>query len=136
LTEQQLRLTGLPTQFADAVLQVDLYRWNPQKQTWSEDRWATAYNSIHAAKQIWQSPISVVVPIDSPRRDELRDQPRLPEGTYLVRLYLIRGQADPAGRAAVEPEPIGHVEINGVWPPGYQPPRIVDFANVRRIADK
>jgi hypothetical protein len=136
LTEQQLRLTGLPAQFGDAVLQVDLHRWNPQTQTWSEDRWGTAYNAVHAARQIWQSPVSVVVPVDSPHRDQMRKHPHLPDGAYLVKLSLVRGEGDPTGRAAVAPASLGYVEISGEWPPGYQPPKIVDFANVRRIADK
>ena len=129
LSEQQLRLTDIPSQFKELPMQVNLYRWNGETKAWSEDRWATAFSTVNAEKLIWQNPILVTAPRDSERAPTLKKDALLPAGAYLIRIY-----ADTEQKTRNDPlyvldddEFVGQVEITGEWKPGYQPPKIVKF---------
>lgn len=133
LTNQHLRITGVPERFGKMPLKVDLYRWDSETKSWSPERWATAFGPINGKQSVWQNMMTATAPRDSDRVTSVRrDEPLLPSGNYLAKIFIDRD-----GKVAKDPdyelgerEFVGQVEINGDWPPGYQPPKTIAFPRV------
>ena len=72
--------------------------------------------------------ISAVAPRDSERAAELEEGYLLPGGRYLVKVYIDRADRTKADRdyAISEREFFAELETDGDWPPGYQPPKIIE----------
>jgi len=130
LTNQHLRITGVPERFNKLPLKVVLYRWDAETNAWSKDRWATAFGPVNGKQSMWQNMMTATSPRESPRAATVRrEDSLLPAGRYLAKLYLDRdGQVanDPDFKLS-DREFVGQIELNGDWPPGYQPPKIVEF---------
>ena len=127
LTDQQLRIVGLPDGLDGKLLKVDIYRWTNGQ--WSESPWGTAENPVAGEQRLWQSMVSALAPAGSQRARELRGltETRLPGGRYLVKIYIDeqdRAKRDP-GYQFSEDDFHAQVETDGRWPPGYQPPKII-----------
>lgn len=135
LSEQQLRITDIPVPFSDMPMQVDIYRRLPGTGQWSEHRWATGFSRVNGKRHVWQNPILVTAPADSPRAKEFSEgrQRLLPTGEYRIRILIdLTGKTkkDPTYELG-EAEFVAEVQITGNWKPGYQPPKIVQFPKQR-----
>tara|TARA_R110002072_G_scaffold145460_1_gene292027 strand:+ start:186198 stop:187988 length:1791 start_codon:yes stop_codon:yes gene_type:complete len=133
LSEQQLRVTDIPAAFSDLPLQVDIYRRIPRTGKWSEHRWATGFSRVNGKRHVWQNPILVTAPADSPLAKEFRERKLLPSGEYRIRILIDRERKtvkDPTYELA-EAEFVAEVQISGTWKPGYQPPKEVRFPPAR-----
>lgn len=108
LTEQHLRIVDLPAGLDGKLLQADLYR--REGDGWSKERWGTVDGGVNAEKRQFQNLVAAVAPRGS-KAPHFADK-RLPGGRYLVRI-------------TIDGVPWREVEIDGAWPPGYQPPKIV-----------
>lgn len=129
LTSQHLRITGFPERWKDSPWQVDLYAWDHEARTWSPQRVGTVFGRINP-QGVGQHMVSVVYPSNSPPPETVRNEPRLPHGPWLARLYVDRERKTDhdAGYLLGTAEFVGETEIRGDWPPGYQPPKIIEFA--------
>lgn len=133
LTEQQLRITDVPAAFSDMPLQVDIYCRRPGTQQWSEHRWATGFSRVNGKRHVWQNPILVAAPADSPLAKEFRERKLLPAGEYRIRILIDRSgktEKDPTYELS-KAEFVAEVHISGNWKPGYQPPKVVHFPHAR-----
>ena len=133
LTDQQLRIVGLPDRLDKMLLKVDLYRH--ENGRWSKTPWGTADNRVVGERGLWQSMVSAAAPAASERGKRMRGtiETRLPGGRYLVKIYVdqrYRTRAD-GGYELGEADLYGQVETDGEWPPGYQPPKIIQAPAVR-----
>lgn len=133
LSEQQLRITDVPAAFSDLPLQVDIYRRLPRTEKWSEHRWATGFSRVNGKRHVWQNPILVTAPTDSPLAEEFRERKLLPPGEYRIRILIDRERKTvnnpkyELGKA----EFVAEVQISGNWKPGYQPPKVIRFPLAR-----
>lgn len=127
LTGQHLRITDLPAELDAKLLKVDLYRWTGDG--WSETPWGTAENPINGKQNVWQSMVFGVAPRGSERAGELQtaQEFQLSAGRYLLKIYVDRQDKTKGDRDydLGDADLYGQVEIDGSWPPGYQPPKIV-----------
>jgi hypothetical protein len=125
LTEQHLRIVGLPTKYDKMLLKVDIYRW--EGNAWSSRRVATADNPVNGERHMWQSLVLAVAPRGSAQADELHRHAQLPAGRYLVKIYVDAENAtqQDADYVLGERNFVGQVETRGTWKPGYQPPKII-----------
>jgi hypothetical protein len=127
LTGQHLRIVDLPRRLDKKLLRADLYRW--EGESWSETPWGTAENPINGEKSLWQSMVFAVAPRGSERAAELAkaDEAQLPGGRYLVKIYVDEQDRTKDDREyeSGAGELYAEVEIDGAWPPGYQPPKII-----------
>lgn len=133
LSEQQLRITDVPAAFSDLPLQVDIYRRIPRTGKWSEHRWAAGFSRVNGKRHMWQNPILVTAPTDSPLAEEFRKRKLLPPGEYRIRILIDRERRtvnDPTYELG-EPEFVAEVQISGNWKPGYQPPKVIPFPLAR-----
>lgn len=130
LTSQHLRITGLPAHFAEKLLQVDLYCWTDAG--WAKQRVATADGPVGKQQQ-WQNIVAVVAPRGSAAAREALRTRQLPAGRYLMRVYVDRHdqRRENADYKFTPADMLGEIEIQGDWPPGYQPPKIVEMPHRR-----
>ncbi len=133
LSEQQLRITDIPAAFSDLPLQVDIYRRIPRTGKWSEHRWATGFSRVNGKRHVWQNPILVTAPADSPLVKEFRERKLLPPGEYRIRILIDRDRktVKDATYELGEAEFVAEVQTSGEWKLGYQPPKIVQFPKSR-----
>jgi len=126
LTGQHLRIVDLPARFDKKLLRADIYR--RVEGNWSQTPWATAENPVVGQRHLWQSMVFAVAPRDSARGRLLRADQPLPAGRYLIKIYVDRDDRAKADRdyELSNADFYGQVEINGPWPRGYQPPKIID----------
>ncbi len=128
LSGQHLRITNLPASQGKKLLRVDVFAWTDRG--WSAKPAATAENPINGAKGLWQSMIATLAPRGSQRAKQMREGKTapLPAGKYLVRIFIDRRDKAKHDRDyQMGPEDFyGEVEIDGRWPAGYQPPKIIE----------
>jgi hypothetical protein len=124
-TNQHLRIVDLPERFGRNLLRADLYRIEGDRV--SAAPWATAENPIVGKRRMWQSLVFAVAPRGSDRAKGLRPDHSLPEGRYLVKIYIDRDDKTKEDRdyQLGQREFYGQVVTRGEWKPGYQPPMIV-----------
>jgi len=130
LTEQHLRIVDLPKGLDKKILQVNIYPWDGDH--WSSEIWGTSQNPINGEKNEWQNLVSEVAKRDSDRAKEMQSgKCRIPRGRYLVKIYVDKADRTIKQRDSElsETEFIGQVEIDGDWPPGYLPPKIIQAPN-------
>lgn len=131
-TPQQVRITGLPEGLDQKLLRVEIYRW--EEGAWSETPWAMADGPINGNDRLFQSLVYATAPRGSDRADEylLDREALLPAGRYLFRVFIDREGRSQADRdyELGEAEFFGEIEHDGDWPPGYQPPLILDASAV------
>ena len=129
-TGQQLRITGLPQEWRDKLLRVDIYRW--EGQSWSAVRVATGDGYVNGPQRLWQNMILGIARRNQPDAivDALEKR-LLPAGKYHAKLYLDREEKLVSQRDYVlgANEFVGSVEFSGQWKPGYQPPKIAEFTS-------
>ncbi|HEX5106573.1 MAG TPA: hypothetical protein VFV87_22290 [Pirellulaceae bacterium] len=121
VTEIWFKLEGIPAEYDQLVLQVDLYRWDDKSQAWTPDRWATADRPVFGKGGLWQNHLSLTAPRDSARAAEFARRPSLPAGKYLAKVYLDRQHKfEKQFPAELGPDDLlGQVEVNSRWPAGY-----------------
>ena len=129
LSEQQMRITDIPRQYAGMTLQINLHHVDSDSGQVSPERWATGISRVNPDNGIWQNPILVTAPVTAERAARFRRKPELPTGQYQVRILI-----DQHNKLKTNPETalddtdlVGSLSIHGEWKPGYQPPRIIAF---------
>ena len=121
VTEVWFKLEGVPEQYDQKLLQVDLHRWDEKTKSWSKDRWATGDRQVFGKGQLWQQHLSVTAPRESSRAKEIVDKPTLPPGKYLAKIYIDQtGKLQKDYQAELGPsEFVGQVEVDSRWLAGY-----------------
>jgi hypothetical protein len=129
VTDVWFKLEGVPAKYDQQLLQVDLHRWDEKAKSWSQDRWATGDRQVFGKGQLWQQHLSITAPRDSARAKDIADQPALPPGKYLAKIYI-----DQTGKLLKDylaqlgkDEFVGEVEIDSRWPVGYGTMTVVRF---------
>jgi hypothetical protein len=125
LTEQHLKLTDLPDAALGGVLRGDVYPWDDQTQAWSNDRAGFVEGPVNAQQRVFQNMVTQTAKAtDDAAATAVRKQPRLPAGRYRVVLSIDR--RDGAQKSVNRDwQPLGTIQVDGDWPPGYQPPKTV-----------
>ncbi len=119
VSEVWLKLTDVPEEFDQKLLQVDLY---PREgDSWSKERWATSDRPVFGKGRLWQHSLSLTAPRGSERADTIRDRKTLPPGRYLVKVYVDRtGKLSREYSAELgDADLVGAVEVESRWPEGY-----------------
>lgn len=129
LSEQQMRITDIPMQYAGMTLQINLHHIDSASGQVSAERWATGISRVNPDNGIWQNPILVTAPVTADRAARFRRKPELPAGQFQVRLLIDQHNKlkhNPQ-TALDDSDLVATVSIHGEWKPGYQPPRIIAF---------
>ncbi|MBA3312156.1 MAG: hypothetical protein M3552_01845 [Planctomycetota bacterium] len=119
VSEIWFKLTDVPEEFDQKLLQVDLYR--QEGDGWSKDRWATSDRPVFGKGRLWQHSLGLTAPRGSARAEEIRGRQTLPAGRYLAKIYVDRsGKLAADFRAEMGAEDLwGEIEVESRWAEGY-----------------
>jgi hypothetical protein len=134
-TEAWLKLENTPPSWSDKLLQADVYAWDDKAGTWEAKPIASSDRVVWGKGKLWQHTVTLFAEPDSPRAKRWSTgKPSLPQGRYLVKVYV-----DTEGRLAKdwtatlgEADYVGQVEVRGAWKEGYNQMTIADGSKVRK----
>lgn len=128
VTEIWLKIEGVPAEYDQMLLQVDLYRQTDSG--WSEYRVATSDRPVFGKGKLWQHSLSLTAPRDSAWSKQISNQ-RLAPGRYLVKIYVDQtGKLQKDYKAELgEQDLVGQVEVESRWPAGYGRMTVLRFPN-------
>jgi len=134
-TELWLKLTACPPGWGDKFLQARVFAWDAKRKAWDETPIAVSDRVVSGKANLWQHSLTLLAAKDSERAKAWRSgKPSLPDGKYLLRVYVdgdgklakdwkaVLGEADLAGQ----------VEFQAKWREGYNAMTAVDASKVRK----
>ncbi len=126
VTDIWLKLTDVPEQYDQMLLQADLYRRIGDE--WSAHRVASSDRLVFGKGKLWQHSLSLTAPRGSDWADQMKSK-QLPPDIYLVKLYIDQtGKLQKNFRAELgDADFVGQVEVNSRWPAGYGRMTVVQF---------
>ena len=134
-TDIWFKLDQTPPAWGDKFLQARVFAWDAKKQAWEDAPVAVTDRVVFGKGRVWQHNLTLLAARDSDRAKAWRSgKPTLPEGMYLVKVYMDRdgrlakdwtaelGDADYAGQA----------EFRGRWREGYGAMTAVNAGTVKK----
>jgi hypothetical protein len=128
LSELQMRIVNIPAELANKHLIVKVRR-SGSAQDERESLVAVAESLVNDKQNLWQNAFTIYSrsSVEEERSIEEAQQPiaiadAVPEGEYVVEVWL----KEPQGKVRI----LGQSTILAPWPPGYQPPKIVEWKDV------
>ena len=121
-SELWFKLTDLPENLGDKLLEVRIFAWNVQKKTWEAEPIATSDRAVAAKQRLWQHTVTLLAPEKSDRLTKWKKgKPSLPSGNYLVKLYADRtGKLKEDWKKELdEKDYVGEIEFRAEWKEGY-----------------
>lgn len=134
-TDIWFKLTNCPPAWGDKYLQARVFAWDARQGKWEETPIAVTDRVVSGKANLWQHNLTLQAAKDSERaRTWGAGKPSLPEGKYLVRVY-VDGQGELAKdwKAVLgEGDFVGQAEFMARWREGYGAMTAVDAARVTR----
>ena len=134
-TDLWLKLTACPPEWGDKFLQARVFAWDDETKTWSDTPVAVSDRVVFGKGALWQHNLTLLAAKDSGRAKAWRaGKPSLPEGKYLLRVYLdAEGRLAKDWKAALgDTDFAGQVEFSAKWRAGYGAMTAVDAAKVKK----
>lgn len=134
-TEIWLKLTNTPPEWADKLLQVTLFAWNPNKDSWESEPIAISDRGVWGKGKLWQHNLALLAEKDSARAKEWREgKPALSAGRYLLKVHVDakeRLKSDWNGILG-DAEFVGETVVESKWPKGYGRMTTLEASQLRR----
>lgn len=134
-TDIWLKLTDCPPAWGDKFLQARVFAWDARQGKWEDAPVAVSDRVVWGEGKLWQHNLTLLAAKGSDRaRAWGEGKPSLPEGKYLVRVYL-DGEGKLAGdwKAVLgEGDFVGQAEFAARWREGYGAMTAIDAAKVRK----
>jgi hypothetical protein len=134
-TDLWLKLTDCPPAWGDKFLQARVYAWDSRRKAWEDAPVAVSDRVVSGQGKLWQHNLTLLAATDSDRAKAWRaGKPSLPEGKYLLRVYLDGGNRLAADWKAVlgDADFVGQAEFSARWREGYGAMTVVDAGKVRK----
>lgn len=134
-TDLWLKLTACPPAWGDKFLQVRVFAWDDMKKAWGDTPVAVSDRVVSGKAKLWQHNLTLLAEKGTERAKAWRaGKPTLPEGKYLLRVYLDgEGKLTKDWKAVLGDADFGgQVEFAAKWRAGYGAMTAVDAAEVRK----
>ena len=121
-TDLWLKLTDCPPAWGDKLLQVRVFAWDDTRKAWEADPVAVSDRVVFGKGKVWQHNLALLGAKGSERVKAWRvGKPSLPEGKYLVKVYLdADGRLGKDWKAQLgEADFAGQGEFRARWREGY-----------------
>lgn len=112
-----------------------VFAWNEKAKAWEATPVAVSDRVVSGKGKLWQHNLTLLAAKDSDRAKAWRaGRPTLPEGKYLLKVYLdAEGKLVKDWKAVLgDDEFVGQVEFTAKWRDGYGAMTAVDAAKVRK----
>ncbi len=132
-SEVWLKISNTPGPWGEKLLQVSVHAFDQQANAWQKSPIALCDRPVDGNGNYWQHWLILVGERDSDRLKALQDQPRLPAGRYLVRVFVDstkRLEKDWRARMDMR-EYVGETVIDTEWPNGYGSMTVIDAATIK-----
>jgi hypothetical protein len=134
-SESWFKLTNTRPEWADRMLQVDIYAWNAKDGAWELSPIATSDRAVYGKGKLWQHTLTLSAAKNSPLAKSWKEvAAALPKGKYLVKVFV-----DARGRLGQEPgavlgkeDFVGQAQIESAWPSGYGRMTVLDSQSLRK----
>jgi hypothetical protein len=116
-----LKVTDCPPEWAGKLLQVRLFPWDAKRNAWEDFPIAVSDRPVNGKAALWQHNLTLLSAKNLDRAKEFRAKPALPEGRYLVRMYLdTEGKLAKDWKASLtDKEKVAEAEVSSPWTAGY-----------------
>jgi hypothetical protein len=117
-----LKVTDLPENLGDKLLQVRVFAWDARKKAWETEPIATSDRAVATKARLWQHNLTLLALENSERFGAWKKgKPSLSGGNYLAKLYADReGKLkDDWKQELGEEDFVGQVEFRAEWKEGY-----------------
>ena len=133
-TDIWFKITNTPPAWADKLVQVRVFAWDSTKKAWEVEPIASTDRKVWGGGKLFQHNLTLQGAAGSDRAKAWKAKPALPEGKYLVRVYL-----DADGKLAKDwtaelgaADFVGEAEVTSAWPPGYGKMTSLDGGKIAR----
>lgn len=134
-TDIWLKLTACPPAWGDKFLQVRVFAWDDEREMWDGSPVAVSDRVVFGKGKLWQHNLTLLAASGSDRAKRWRTgRPTLPEGRYLVKVYVdVGGTLATDWKAALgDAEFVGQAEFAAMWLDGYGSMTTVDAATIQK----
>src|SRR5262245_32017224 len=132
-TEIWFKLANTPPAWGDKLLLVKVFAWDAAKEKWEDSPIASTDRKVWGGGKLFQHTLTLHADRGSGRAKAVKARSALPEGKYLVKVYV-----DAADRLAKnwtaalgEKDYVGSVEVRSAWPTGYGKMTTAEAGKVR-----
>lgn len=129
-----LKLLETPPEWADRLLQVEVYAWDAATKAWEAEPIATSDRGVWGKGRLWQHNLTLLATPGSARaKTWTTGTPTLPSGRYRLKVYVDRdGRLARDWKAMLgESDCAGSAEFDAVWHPGYGAMTQVDARSIK-----
>lgn len=134
-TDIWLKIENCSLAWGDKFLQARVFAWDEAAKKWEASPVAVSDRMVFGKGKLWQHNLTLLAEKGSAREKAWRaGTPTLPEGRYLVRVYVdAGGRLARDWRASLgEADAVGEAEFRARWREGYGAMTTVNGANVRK----
>jgi hypothetical protein len=134
-SELWFKLENTPPAWGDKLLQVTIYRWDDHAKKWDDVPIAISDRQVGGRQRIWQHTLTLLAARGSRETHHFNNgSPRLPGGTYLVKVHVDRSgrMLDDWQATMRDDDFVGQAEFRADWRPGYGAMTRVDTATVKK----
>lgn len=116
-----LKITDCPPEWTGKLLQARVYAWDAKRMAWEDFPIAVSDRPVSGKDKLWQHSLTLLSMKNLDRAKEFKAKPALPEGKYLVKMYVdADGKLTKDWKAElIEKDLAGQAEIQSAWKPGY-----------------
>ena len=131
---RSLKLTDCPPEWGDKFLQVRIFAWDAKSKNWEEFATAVSDRVVFGKGKLWQHNLTLQAEKDSARAKAWRSNPSLPDGKYLMKVYVDGdGKLVKDWKASLgEADYVGQIEVQAKWREGYGSMTAADASKVRK----
>jgi hypothetical protein len=134
-TEIWLKLTETPPEWADRLLQVTLFAWDTNRNSWETEPIAISDRGVSGKGKLWQHNLALLAEKRSVRAKEWSEaKPSLSAGRYLLKVHVdVKERLKSDWNATLaDAEFVGEAVIETKWPRGYSKMTVVEATRLRR----
>jgi len=138
-TEIWLKLNNTPPEWADKLLQVTIFAWDTNQNSWESNPIAISDRGVWGKGKLWQHNLALLAERDSARaRQWAQPKPSLAPGRYLLKVHVdanerLKSDWNAALGAA---EFVGETVIESKWPKGYGRMTVLESSQLRSQASR
>jgi hypothetical protein len=134
-TDLWLKIENCQPAWGDKFLQARVFAWDDKAKGWEAAPVAVTDRVVFGRGKLWQHTLTLLAAKESDRAKAWRaGNPTLPEGRYLLRVYVDAGGKLAKDWTATlgESDSVGEVEFRAKWRAGYGAMTVVDAGGVRK----
>lgn len=133
-TDQWFKLENTPPGWGDKFLQVRVFAWDDKAKGWEAEPVAVSDRVVWGKGKLWQHTLTLLAAKGSDRAKGWREKPTLPDGKYLVKVYVDEGGklAKDWTASLGDNDFVGQAGFRAKWKEGYGTMTVVDAGGVKK----